>query len=84
MCIDTTIPPRTITISDDAYRALAKIKGRKESFTEVILRVTSGRGNAIPLLKYLEQLPAGEDLARSIERVTERTRKVRLRKIALD
>lgn len=40
---------RTLTISDEAYRNLQRLKARGESFTEVILRITEGRGD---LLRY--------------------------------
>ncbi|MHA1722164.1 MAG: antitoxin VapB family protein [Candidatus Baldrarchaeia archaeon] len=34
---------KTITISDEAYMKLLKLKGKKESFTDVILRLTRGK-----------------------------------------
>ncbi len=34
---------KTITISDEAYMRLLKLKRKKESFTDVILRLTRGR-----------------------------------------
>ncbi len=37
---------KTITISEEAYQALAKMKKERESFTDVILRVASSRGSA--------------------------------------
>ncbi len=32
--------PKTLTISEEAYNALARLKSRDESFTKVILRLT--------------------------------------------
>jgi predicted CopG family antitoxin len=45
---------KTITISEEAYNALASKKDEHESFTDVILRVTSGKGKASLLLKIIE------------------------------
>jgi len=74
---------KTITISEDAYRELARMKRENESFTEVILRLTSERGSAKALLSYLERAGRDEELARNIESVMERTRKARLQKVTL-
>jgi predicted CopG family antitoxin len=70
---------RTITISDDAYQALAKSrKTSDESFTKVILRLTSERTRAGSLLKHLEESQAGEELAKNVEEAMQRTRSARL------
>jgi len=69
---------KTITISDDAYEALAKSKRENESFTKVILRLTSESGSASSLLKHLGGSPADEELAGSIERTMRRTRGAKL------
>jgi predicted CopG family antitoxin len=69
---------KTITISDDAYEALAKSKRENESFTKVILRLTSGSGRASSLLEHLRGSPADEELAGSIERAMQRTRSAQL------
>lgn len=34
---------KTLTISEEAYKRLAKIKRKEESFTDAILRLTEGR-----------------------------------------
>jgi predicted CopG family antitoxin len=65
---------KTITISDVAYEALARSKRENESFTKVILRLTSERGRASSLLEHLRGSPADEELAGSIERAMRRTR----------
>ena len=38
---------KTLTISEEAYRKLRRLKGRGESFTEVILRLSEGRGDIL-------------------------------------
>jgi predicted CopG family antitoxin len=43
---------RTLTISEEAYNALARIKGRDESFTKAILRLTKKKA-AWNLLDYV-------------------------------
>ena len=72
---------RTITISDEAYRELAKLKKERESFTDVVLRLASGQGNAKPVLDYLKGLSSTEDLADSIEKAMKRTRKASLARV---
>jgi predicted CopG family antitoxin len=69
---------KTITISDDAYEALAKAKTDNESFTKVILRLTSQRTTAGALLDYLQDSLPDEDLAASIEERTKTTKQSRL------
>lgn len=71
---------RTITISDEAYRELSKMKRERESFTDVVLRLASGRGNAKAVLEYLEGLPSSGDLAERVEDAMKRTRKASLAK----
>jgi len=70
---------RTITISDDAYKALARSKRENESFTKVILRLTLGNGKASSLLEHLVGSPADEELAANIERAMRRTRSAQLK-----
>ena len=74
---------KTITISEDAYRELARMKKENESFTEVILRLTSVKGSAGALLKYLEQTGRSDELAQNVKLVIERTRKAKLHKATL-
>ena len=74
---------KTITISEEVYRELARMKRDNESFTEVILRITSRKGSAEALLRFLELSGRSEELARNVELVVERTRKARLHKMAL-
>jgi predicted CopG family antitoxin len=78
--ISKAMAHKTITISDDAYEALAKSrKTIDESFTKVILRLTSERTKASSLLKHLETSQADEELARSVEEAMQRTRSAHLK-----
>jgi len=43
---------KTITISEEAYRALARLKGEKESFSDIILRISKKRVEGT-LLDYI-------------------------------
>ena len=71
---------KTITISDVAYEALAKSrKASDESFTKVILRLTSERTKAGSLLRHLEASQADEELAKSVEETMQRTRTAQLK-----
>jgi len=47
---------KTITISEEAYTALASLKQKHESFTEAILRLTrkKSRGTLLDYVKFLE------------------------------
>lgn len=74
---------KTITISEQAYRSLARLKSDKESFTEAILRLTSERGSASSLLELVKNLPGSDDLARNVEFAMKRMRTVKLRRISL-
>ncbi len=60
---------KTITISEEAYKALARIKNEKESFTEVILRITRIKSKKKELVDWLESSETNEDLAQAIENV---------------
>ncbi|MFP3910155.1 MAG: antitoxin VapB family protein [Archaeoglobaceae archaeon] len=56
---------KTLTVSEDAYNALRKQKRKNESFSEVILRITSKSS----LLDYLRSTEFPEDLSNGIEEV---------------
>ncbi len=38
---------KTLTISEDAYRKLLRLKAKGESFTETILKLAEGRGDIL-------------------------------------
>jgi len=85
MCVETIIcvmPYKSITVSEEAYRALERIKEGKESFTDAILRLAR-RDNARRLLEILDRLGPDEELAASIERVYRRRRTIRPREVQL-
>jgi predicted CopG family antitoxin len=72
---------RSITISDEAYLELSKMKKEWESFTDVVLRLASGRGSARALTVQLKALFSTDDLAESIETATKRTRRASFARI---
>jgi len=76
LCLD--MGHRTITISDDAYEALAGLKEKHESFTEVILRLTRKR-NRSTLLDYVKSLEPDEEFAETMDKVIREREKVTLR-----
>ncbi len=69
---------KTLTISEEAYDALARIKGKDESFTRVILRLAKRRSSG-DLLDYVRSMPPNEELASAIERVLEKRKFIRVR-----
>ncbi|MFQ6127456.1 MAG: antitoxin VapB family protein [Thermoplasmata archaeon] len=74
---------KTITISEEAYEALARLKHNGESFSRVILRVAH-RHTAQKLLEYFESQEPAPDLAESIERVYSERSRVHLREVVLE
>jgi predicted CopG family antitoxin len=74
---------KTISISEQAYGALAREKRGNESFTETILRITSEQGKASTLLRVIEELPKDEELARNVESAMKRMRRARIRRVTL-
>ncbi len=73
----------TITITDEAYRALKAEKKEGESFSDVILRKFQ-KGNPAAIKAILKERGANPDLADAIEKASRdlrrnfRTRKVKL------
>jgi predicted CopG family antitoxin len=55
----------TIKISENAYKALEKLKGESESINNVILRLTK----RFDLIEYIESTDFPEELADNIEAV---------------
>jgi predicted CopG family antitoxin len=80
----TYMAHKTITISEQAYHALATLKEEKESFTDAILRLTSEKGSATTLLTFFKGLPDSRDLAQNIDVAMGRMRKATLRKVKLE
>ncbi len=56
---------KTLTISEDAYNALKRLKKERESFSDVILRITKGRS----LLDFIESTDLPQELADAVEDV---------------
>jgi predicted CopG family antitoxin len=59
---------KTLTISEEAYAALARMKSRGESFTDVVLRLTAKtrRGS---LLDYVRKMESDEEFAETLEEI---------------
>lgn len=68
------MPSRTLTITDEAYKALKAQKKDSESFTDVILRLTGNKGSARKLLEMMDEMHS-PDLADRVEEATKETRK---------
>ena len=72
---------KTITISEEAYRALKRMKEKNESFTKVILRITRKKGTGVNLLKFLKELGPNDELADAIEDVYLKRQSITLREV---
>lgn len=68
------MPTRSLTIKEEAYRALKSKKKEGESFTDVILRLTENKGSARKLLEMMDDLYSPE-LASNIEKASKKFRK---------
>ncbi len=68
---------KTLTISEEAYNALARIKSKDESFTKVILRLAQRRSEG-NLLEYVRSFPADSELADRIEEVLKKRGSIRV------
>jgi len=66
---------KTLTVSEEAYEALARMKKERESFTEAILRLTEKKERGT-LLDYVLSLDPDEEFAEELEKVVEERRKV--------
>jgi predicted CopG family antitoxin len=69
---------KTITISEEAYEALAGLKQKRESFTEAILRLARKRERGT-LLDYVKSLEPDEEFAEIMDEVIREREKVTLR-----
>jgi predicted CopG family antitoxin len=66
---------KTLTVSEEAYEALARMKKERESFTEAILRLTDKREKGT-LLDYVLSLEPDEEFAEELEKVVKERRKI--------
>jgi len=69
---------KTVTISEEAYEALAKMKGEKESFTEVILRIVKKKEEGT-LLDYVRSIKPDEEFAATLEEIIKERKTISLR-----
>ena len=69
---------KTLTVSEEAYNALARLKTKDESFTKVILRLARKREKGT-LLDYVRSLWPDPELAAKIEKILEKRAQVRPR-----
>ncbi|MEM2139972.1 MAG: antitoxin VapB family protein [Nitrososphaera sp.] len=77
------MPSTTITISDEAYKALKAEKKEGESFSDVILR-KFGKGNPATIRAYFLERETNPDLADAIEAASRELRKnFKTRKVEL-
>ncbi|GEM_PF-493050 len=78
----TAMGTRTISISDDAYERLSRLKGPSNmSFSEVILKYTPQKKKLSEILKEFGPNPA---LASSIEEASREMRKASMREVDFD
>jgi predicted CopG family antitoxin len=77
-CTQIAMAHKTLTISEEAYDALARLKSKDESFTKVILRLAQrkSKGN---LLDYVRSFAPDNELADRIEQVVKKRSSIRLR-----
>jgi predicted CopG family antitoxin len=73
---------KTLTISEEAYDALSRLKNGNESFTDVILRLSKQKEIG-KLSDYIRTIAPSKELADNIEKASRRLRKARLRKVNL-
>ena len=65
---------KTLTISEEAYRALASLKKERESFTQAILRLTR-KAEGGTLLDHIKSLGPDEEFAQIMDEVVEEREK---------
>ncbi len=70
---------KTITISEDAYNSLNKLKRKNESFTDVILRITMTEKNIDDLINWIKRNKGNQNLADSISTIFDERNTVELR-----
>lgn len=73
------MPSRTLNVTDDAYALLASLKGDRESFTDVILRL-AGERSLFEVVGALDE-DAARRMADRISAGRERARRRRQRQL---
>lgn len=71
---------KTLTISEEAYAALFRLKSHGESFTDVILRLTA-RTHRGSLLDYVRSIQPDEEFAKTLEEIVRGRERMRLRSV---
>jgi predicted CopG family antitoxin len=66
---------KPVMLSDDAYEALKAAKKEGESFSDVVLRKFSKKGNPATIKAVFEELGSDPELADSIDRASRDLRK---------
>jgi predicted CopG family antitoxin len=78
----TDMPTRTISISEEAYERLTRLKtNSKMSFSDVILKFTPPKRT---LAEVLHEFGPNPELADAIERVSNDMRQSRMREVRFD
>lgn len=77
-----TLAHKTLTISEEAYAALAKLKNRGESFTDVILRI-AGKKRGGTLLEYVRSMEPDEEFAQTLEGIVKNRERLSVRSVEL-
>ena len=77
---------KTLSISEEAYNNLVRLKREGESFTQLILRLVSEKGTASYILETLDLISAEnddeiEELAANIEQVYKIRKTQKLREV---
>lgn len=74
---------KTITITKEAYEALASEKNKDESFSEVILRTHRKKGNVEDIMKFAGAWSdMSEETAENIKKHIEKIDKASMKRIA--
>jgi len=68
---------KTITIPEEAYEALARAKGKKESFTYAILRIVKRRQEGT-LLDYVRSIEPDEEFAKTLDDIVKERKRMSL------
>jgi len=73
---------KTLTISEEAYDALAKLKHERESFTDVILRIAP-KARKGTLLDYVRSMQPDEEFAHTLDQIVASRDRSRVRTVRI-
>jgi predicted CopG family antitoxin len=71
---------KTLSISEEAYKALYRFKGKNESLSEAVLRL-AGRGAKGSLLEYVRSTTPSKQVANNIEKILKGRNSVQVRSL---